>query len=76
MKKLDFHFCRKEGSASFAEYINSLEEAHNQMLFLIQNPSNKFPMMEENPIHSQDLLYGVPSAFKDILGDIIEEKAK
>ena len=29
-------------------------------------------MMEENPLHSSDVLYGVPSAFKDILTDVIE----
>jgi len=46
------------------------------MLYLIQDPRQKFPAMEENPIHSQDVLYGVPSAFKDILDDVIENAGK
>ena len=42
------------------------------MLYLIQDPTKKYPIMEENPLHSGDVLYGVPQVFKDILTDIIE----
>lgn len=77
MKKLDYIFQHKQTACSlqtqnFKKYVECLTEAHNQMLFLIQDPRNVYPIMEENPLHSQDVLYGVPSAFKDILQDVVE----
>jgi hypothetical protein len=29
--------------------------------------------MEQNPLHSQDLNYGVPQAYNDILNDLLDE---
>lgn len=43
------------------------------MMFLVQDPRQMFPIMEENPLHSQDVLYGVPKTFKDILFDVVEQ---
>lgn len=42
------------------------------MLFYIQNPKNKYNAMETNPIGSKDVLHGVPTLYKEILGEIIE----
>lgn len=49
-----------------------LTEAHNQMLFYIQDPENRYSIMETNPIHSKDLSHGVPPIFNDILSEITE----
>jgi hypothetical protein len=75
MKKLEFHFTLRStlDNKSFKDYMTCLRDAHNQMLYLIQDPRNHFPIMEENPMHSQDVLYGVPSTFKDILAEVINE---
>lgn len=78
MKKLDFKFQHSQSSSQlesalgFKKYVECLNEAHNQMMFLVQDPRQMFPIMEENPLHSQDVLYGVPMTFKDILLDVVE----
>ena len=46
------------------------------MLYLVQDPRNKYPIMEENPLHSKDVLYGVPTVFKEILNSVVETLAK
>lgn len=86
MKKLDYNFTIKEfpdadmsiknTTKGFKEYIECLTEAHNQMLYLVQDPRNKYPIMEENPLHSKDVLYGVPTVFKEILNGVVETLAK
>ncbi len=30
--------------------------------------------MEQNPLHSTDLSYGIPGAFSEVLDEILEEK--
>lgn len=55
------------------EYNNNYEcltEAHNQMLFYIQDPNNRYEEMDLNPIDSKDVMYGIPNLFTDIQNEI------
>jgi hypothetical protein len=45
--------------------------AHNEMLQVIYDPRNRFPIMESNPINSKDILHGVPSIFNELMNDSI-----
>lgn len=56
----------------FLNYIDCLTTAQNEMLELIYDPRNKFVAMEENPIDSKDLMYGVPREFKDIFDEVTQ----
>ena len=53
-------------------YIACLEEAHNRFLTLIEQ-GNEYPKMEQNPLHSQDLNYGVPPIFNALLDQLLDE---
>ena len=53
-------------------YIACLEEAHNRFLTLIEQ-GEEYPKMEQNPLHSQDLNYGVPPIFNAILDELLDE---
>ena len=53
-------------------YIACLEEAHNRFLCLIEQ-GEEYPKMEQNPLHSQDLNYGVPPIFNAILDELLDE---
>lgn len=51
VKKMEYVFTHQEPiDDEFVGYIECLTEAHNQMLFQIQDPANKFKAMEVNPI--------------------------
>ena len=41
------------------------------MLLYLYDPRNQYPIMEENPLHSRDLQYGVPVLFRDILEELM-----
>ena len=53
--------------------MDCLAEAHNQMLFYIYDPRHVFNIMEENPLHSKDVNYGVPVLYRELLEEIIEQ---
>jgi hypothetical protein len=56
---------------NFLDYIFALDQAHNQMLELIQDGKNQMIILEQNPLHSQDAMFGVPPLFQEILNEII-----
>ena len=77
IKKMKFKFELEDPvDEEFKMYIECLTEAHNQMLWYIQDPRNRYRIMEENPIHSKDVMHGVPSLFKQLLNEIIEQVDK
>ena len=73
MKQMKFKFQEDEPvDKEFNEYFECLSEAHNQLLFRIQDPRNRYQLMQENPLDSKDLMHGVPSIFRELLDEIID----
>lgn len=73
VKKMEYVFLKQQPlNQDFISYIECLTEAHNQMLFYIQDPKNRYSVMETNPINSKDLMHGVPSLFQEILNEITQ----
>lgn len=56
---------------NFMDYISALNEAHNQMLEFIQDGRTQMIILEQNPLHSQDAMFGVPQLFQEILNEIL-----
>lgn len=56
----------------FQNYLTCLKEAHDRFLSYIFQ-GHKFQKMEQNPLHSRDLNYGVPQLFNDILDDMLDD---
>ena len=54
-------------------YIECLAESHEKMLTFIQKypKSKKLILMEENPLNSKDLTFGIPQIYKDIFKDVV-----
>ena len=74
IKKMKYKFEEEQPlDDEFNIYIECLTEAHNQMLYYIQDPRNRYKIMEESPLHSKDLMHGVPQLFKQLLNEIIEQ---
>lgn len=70
-QKMEFVFQKMPPlDEDFLSYIDCLTTAQNEMLELIYDPRNKFLAMEEDPIDSKDLMYGVPREFKEIFDDV------
>lgn len=71
MRKLDYTFMRKPPiNQDFLTYIAVLTKAQDQMLELIYHPLNKFIKMEENPLDSIDMGYGIPMEFNKIFDSV------
>lgn len=71
MRKLDYTFMRKPPiNQDFLTYIAVLTKAQDQMLELIYHPLNKFIKMEENPLDSIDMGYGIPVEFNKIFDSV------
>ena len=49
-----------EEEQSLFTYIDCLTSAHNEMIGNISDPRNKYVIMEQNPLNSQDDMYGIP----------------
>ena len=49
-----------EEEQSIFTYIDCLTSAHNEMIGNISDPRNKYVIMEQNPLNSQDDMYGIP----------------
>ena len=56
---------------SLKGYMDFVAQAHNQMLLYLYDPRNRYPIMEENPLHSRDLRHGVPLLYHDILEELM-----
>lgn len=68
---MEFKFLETEPfDEAYNNNMECLTEAHNQMLFYIQDPNNRYPEMEMNPISSQDVICGIPPLFYDIENEI------
>lgn len=73
MKKLDYVYMRKPPvNMELITYIAILTKAQDELLELIYDPLNKFIKMEENPLDSTDMAYGVPVEFNQIFDEINE----
>ncbi|CDW79653.1 UNKNOWN [Stylonychia lemnae] len=56
----------------FQNYLRCLKEAHERFLgYIFQG--YKFKKMEQNPIHSKDLNYGVSNMFTEILDELLDD---
>ena len=55
----------------FQNYLECLKEAHDLFLSYIFQ-GNVFGKMQQNPMHSTDLQYGVPWEFNAILDDLLD----
>ena len=55
----------------FQNYLDCLKEAHDLFLSYIFQ-GNTFGKMQQNPMHSTDLQYGVPWEFNAILDDLLD----
>ncbi len=53
-------------------YLDCIKEAHDSFLGCLFR-GQKFIKMEQNPLHSKDLNYGVPNLYFQILDEILEE---
>ena len=82
MKKAEFIFLKKEytpedkvglnyNTQKLRQYMIVLTETHNNMLEILQNPRNEFIRMEENPLHSKDIQFGVPEKFHKMFNEIL-----
>ena len=58
----------------FQNYLECLKEAHDRFLSYIFQ-GNTFGKMQQNPMHSTDLMYGVPWEFNSILDEILDGNA-
>lgn len=74
IRKLEYIFLKQEPlDEEFVSFVECLNEAHSQMILQIQNPQNRYRIMELNPIFSKDVMYGVPEVYKEILNQIITQ---
>ena len=55
----------------FQSYLECLDDAHSQFLSLIFQ-GHVFNKMQQNPMHSTDLQWGVPLEFNAILDDLLD----
>eukprot|EP00347_Sterkiella_histriomuscorum_P000676 403374927 len=56
----------------FQNYLKCLKEAHDRFLtYLFQG--YKFKKMEQNPLHSKDLNYGIPNRYNQILDELLDD---
>lgn len=55
----------------FMNYLECLKEAHDRFLSYIFQGS-VFGKMQQNPMHSTDLQWGVPLEFNAILDDLLD----
>ena len=56
---------------AFQNYLECLKEAHERFLsYILQG--NVFNKMQQNPMHSTDLQYGVPWEFNAILDEMLD----
>lgn len=46
------------------------------MLQNIYDPRNRYPVMESNPLHSKDIMHGVPTLFNDLFTEAIENYSR
>jgi len=60
-------FLSEEGNM---HYLECLTEAHDQMLYRIQDPLNCYDIMNNNPLESTEAMHGVPKEFGDMLIEI------
>ena len=60
-----------EKDSLFVVYADYLKEAHDRMLSEIFS-GQVFGKMEQNPLHSKDLNWGVPGLFSDLLEELLE----
>ena len=56
---------------TFVNYLECLKEAHDRFLSYILQGS-AFGKMQQNPMHSTDLQYGVPWEFNAILDELLD----
>lgn len=73
IKKMDFLF---QNDQQNSQYIECLTDAHDQMLYHIQDPQNVFKAMQSNPIDSKNMTYGVPQEFNQLLNQLIQNVNK
>lgn len=59
---------------SVERYLDCLKQAHDQFLATNILEGKQFTKMVQNPLHSSDISYGVPTLFNDMLDQIIEEE--
>ena len=67
IKKMEHVFLQDETNI---HYLECLTEAHNQMLYQIQDPFNNYDIMKTNPLDNKEAMHGVPKDFGDILLEI------
>ena len=56
----------------FQNYLDCLKKAHDKFLLFIFK-GHKFQKLEQHPLHSTDLSYGIPPLFNQILDELLEE---
>ena len=56
----------------FQNYLISLKKVHDKFLLFIFK-GQKFSKLEQHPMHSTDLNYGIPQIFNQILDELLEE---
>ena len=62
IRQMEYVFQQQEPiNEEFNNYMGCLNEAHNQLFQLLQDPDTDFPEMETNPIQSKEQMHGVPT---------------
>lgn len=65
-----------QSDESVERYLDCLKQAHDQFLATNILEGKQFTKMVQNPLHSSDISYGVPTLFNDMLDQIIEEEER
>ena len=69
LRKIQYLYSNDE---MFQMYLNCLKQAHDRCLnYIFQG--YRFKKMEQNPLHSKDLNYGLPSLFNEILDEFLDD---
>ena len=55
-----------------SQYLMCLKEAHDRFLAFVFE-GYRFKKMEQNPLHSKELGYGVPQLFNEIIDGLLED---
>ena len=73
LRKMEYVCLKKEPiDEDYISFIECINEAHSRMLESIcTSPRAFFVEMDQNPIISRNVLYGIPSNFQQIMNDII-----
>ncbi len=70
-----FKYALHNSNPGFTQYLDCLKQAHENFL-QVMIEGKQFQKMEQNPLHSSDLSYGVPQLFNEMLDERLDGQSQ